>query len=451
MSSLDLLKSVGLAGAFATIVASWATIKNVFSQVSAVLITQTKLDHTTTHIVRAYLKKHWHRLPSGINSYVGIWMTHRDNDRKLTPFRALSKSEIFYKNGSFVLIKFESNETSIYSIRGFFKPEKFLSEAISIRHKECSELESKHSNYMVITKRGTAGSFLGMNGRGGRDLDAPVQATGNDSINTTHDYIDVSFQTSFLYDRSEYNFHSDVDPLENFFYSDDVYEYIEEAKRWMNSKDWYMQRSIPWRRGWLVHGPGGTGKSKFASVIAQILNIKVYNMVLSTMTDLEFMSTWEELEFPCVVLFDDFDTVFNKRENITVHKSLSYETVLQTISGIKPSDGVFLFITTNHIDKIDEAMGVSFNGTGMSTRPGRIDRIIYMGACDIKVRTKLVQKILVDWPFMWDEVIAITHNYTVMQVIETCREKAFHQMEVQEFGSSLQPNHQQNVRYLHHR
>ena len=198
----------------------------------------------------------------------------------------------------------------------------------------------------------------------------------------------------------------------------------------MNNKTWYQERSIPWRRGWLAYGPAGTGKSNLSSIVAKILNVRLYNMVLSTMTDQDFREAWRDLELPCVVLLDDFDTVFNGRENVTPHKALSFETVLQTISGVKSCDGVFLMITTNHIEKIDPAIGVDINDSGMSTRPGRIDRVIYMGpACD-EVKSKLISKILVDWPHLHEEVLRQTTDYTVAQVIEKCREVAFEQMKL---------------------
>lgn len=425
LDQIPFLKSVGVVGVVAAVAASWSTVKNVLRQISAFLVIQTKLDGSLSYNIKVQLKKEWKTIPTGINSYVGLWLTHSDNQSKLTPFRILNTLEVFYKDKQFVIVKSESESSVLYSIRGLFDPVKFINKILSQRQEDLNDVNRKHSNYMIVNLRGTAGDYFNQNRTRNNDVAESPVSGGGSVQHMNHDAIDTSFQQSIMYPLESYSFSNVKDPFENYHYSQEIREYVEEAKLWLNSKKWYLDRSIPWRRGWLLYGPGGTGKSKFAAIIAQVLGIKLYNMVLSTMTDNEFISAWEEMEFPCVVLFDDFDTVFNKRENITTHKSLSFETVLQTISGVKSTDGVFLAITTNHIDKIDEAMGVSYNGTNLSTRPGRIDRVIYMGPASEYVREKIVSKVLKDWPNLHNDSITNTNGYTVAQVVEYCREQAF--------------------------
>lgn len=35
---------------------------------------------------------------------------------------------------------------------------------------------------------------------------------------------------------------------------------LDDARRFLGAKDWYAARGVPWRRGYLFHGPPGTGK-----------------------------------------------------------------------------------------------------------------------------------------------------------------------------------------------
>lgn len=43
---------------------------------------------------------------------------------------------------------------------------------------------------------------------------------------------------------------------------------VEDIQNFQNSSDWYMERGIPYRRGYLLYGPPGTGKTSFTLAIA---------------------------------------------------------------------------------------------------------------------------------------------------------------------------------------
>jgi chaperone BCS1 len=52
-----------------------------------------------------------------------------------------------------------------------------------------------------------------------------------------------------------------------FRLSDNIYE---DVKNFLESPSWYVERGIPYRRGYLLHGPPGTGKSSFIQALAGI-------------------------------------------------------------------------------------------------------------------------------------------------------------------------------------
>jgi chaperone BCS1 len=142
--------------------------------------------------------------------------------------------------------------------------------------------------------------------------------------------------------------------------------------------------------GIMLEGPGGTGKSSLARALAQHLGLPLCQFYLNTLTDREFLEEWSNLPTPCVVALEDFDTVFHGREPVTVHKSLSFECVLNQISGISSVNGILLVVTTNHLEHVDPALG-RVDRNGRPTRPGRIDHIVHLGYTTQKQREDIAR------------------------------------------------------------
>jgi len=82
-----------------------------------------------------------------------------------------------------------------------------------------------------------------------------------------------------------------------------------------------------------------------------------------------------------IVLLEDIDTVFHGRENVVDKEGLSFSTVLNTIDGIEDQDGCLMFVTTNCVEHVDDALGGPTED-GKSTRPGRIDVVVPMNGVD---------------------------------------------------------------------
>lgn len=210
---------------------------------------------------------------------------------------------------------------------------------------------------------------------------------------------------------------------------------------WRKLRDWYTERDIPWKRGWVLYGPPGTGKSAITRAIAEDLDMPLFVYSLGQMLNEDLEQSWAEMQahVPCIALFEDFDNVFHGRENVygkpklsdliaatasannsagnananggsgnnggqsTVLNTgrLSFDCLLNCLDGVEKSNGIFTVITTNHIDKLDPAMGrprrrddgtVEF----ISTRPGRIDKAIELGYMDDADKLKLARRIFFD-------------------------------------------------------
>lgn len=197
---------------------------------------------------------------------------------------------------------------------------------------------------------------------------------------------------------------------------------VREAHFWKQNEDWYRSRSIPWRRGWLLHGPPGTGKTALIRAVAEDLDLPVFVYDLASLMNEEFQNAWCHMlsQVPCMAVIEDIDAVFDGRKNITGREQhLTFDCLLNCLDGIERCDGLFVVITTNRLDQIDSALGVP-DETGKSSRPGRIDRTLYLGALTEKARRTIAARILQDAPELQESVVRQGDGETAAQFQERC-------------------------------
>jgi chaperone BCS1 len=85
----------------------------------------------------------------------------------------------------------------------------------------------------------------------------------------------------------------------------DINEYLDPS-----TARWYAIRGIPYRRGYLFHGPPGTGKTSLTFALAGVfgLNIYVVSLLEPTLTEEELGNLFTHLPPRCIVLLEDIDT-----------------------------------------------------------------------------------------------------------------------------------------------
>ena len=63
--------------------------------------------------------------------------------------------------------------------------------------------------------------------------------------------------------------------------TDDRRTIVDDARAFLRLERWYAERGIPYRRGYLLHGAPGSGKTSLVRAVAGELRLPVYQLPLS--------------------------------------------------------------------------------------------------------------------------------------------------------------------------
>lgn len=157
---------------------------------------------------------------------------------------------------------------------------------------------------------------------------------------------------------------------------------VKDVQEFLKSSTWYDKRGIPYRRGYLLYGPPGSGKTSFIQALAGEFdyNIAIMNISERNLTDDRLAYLMNNIPERTILLLEDIDAAFNKREqtnNQGYVSGVTFSGLLNALDGVASAEGVLTFMTTNHPEKLDPAM----------MRPGRIDMKIEIGnATDYQVK-----------------------------------------------------------------
>jgi len=156
-----------------------------------------------------------------------------------------------------------------------------------------------------------------------------------------------------------------VKPLDKTIIDGDVKkDLIKELEEFKTAEQWYLDSNIAYKRGFCLYGPPGTGKTTLALAIANCTERKVHCLNLNAIeSDARLAPCFSAISENSILLIEDIDKVFSGRENVKEDSKISFSALLNCLDGAFYKHGLITIITTNHIEKLDEAL----------LRTGRID------------------------------------------------------------------------------
>ncbi len=210
---------------------------------------------------------------------------------------------------------------------------------------------------------------------------------------------------------------------------DEARQSIIEAVEWpIKNPEKFAKMGIKAPRGILLYGPPGTGKTLIAKAVskesnANFISVKGPEMFSKWLGESEkaIREVFKKARqvAPCVIFFDEIDSVasmpgMESTDSRTSERVLNQ--LLTEMDGLESLRDVVVIAATNRPNLLDPAI----------LRPGRFDRLVYLGSPDRKGRLKIFRIHTKDTPLADDvdlETLAdITEGYVGADIESVCRE-----------------------------
>jgi hypothetical protein len=315
--------------------------------------------------------------------YYRVYLGYAEGSQKMSHVLCRAQSGVmwlWYKKSLIAVTPDEKIPDGLLTLRypRWVNIEKFLTEAMDCYHRALG------TSFAIIVYRGTS---------------EKESSTESKLEQNNHPLNQWQQLTSKPVKDIKYDaFPRDPKALDKLFLSQKAHETVKDILHWKDSRNWCLDKGIPWKRGYLLTGVPGTGKTSFVRAIAETLNIPVHILDLSEMTNLTFTRTWNQIVSTGkirIILMEDFDNIFHGRENVTktaFSSGVTFDCLLQQIDGVERINGTLVFITTNHPELLDPAIGG--NADGEVNRAGRIDRVLDFPVLNLVGSMQIATKIL---------------------------------------------------------
>lgn len=138
-----------------------------------------------------------------------------------------------------------------------------------------------------------------------------------------------------------------------------------DLQRFLAAEEDYIRLGLPWHRGYLLHGPPGTGKTSAVRALATRLGLDLWYAPLSDLEkDASLMTLVAEVRPRSMLLLEDVDAFHAATDRETSERrQVTMSGLLNALDGVSTPHGLITVMTTNHPEALDPAV----------TRRGRVD------------------------------------------------------------------------------
>ncbi|KAI9030756.1 P-loop containing nucleoside triphosphate hydrolase protein [Phycomyces nitens] len=143
----------------------------------------------------------------------------------------------------------------------------------------------------------------------------------------------------------------------------------KDISSFANNKAFYQRIGFPYRRGYLLYGQPGTGKTSLVFAVASELKRDMYFINLGyVQSDADLHQAFASVPANSVVVFEDIDTmstVLHRRQDRiqmqttdddSKEPNFNLSSFLSVLDGHTLEQGIIFIMTTNHMDVLDPAI-----------------------------------------------------------------------------------------------
>lgn len=139
----------------------------------------------------------------------------------------------------------------------------------------------------------------------------------------------------------------------------------------LNRRECWAKYGIPQKRGILLIGEPGTGKTAICkSLLAEATGITCITTSSYDLDNDGYLTELYEIArdlCPCIVFMEDIDLIGQDRNELGYSRGSALISLLAILDGVEENKDIVTIATTNFLEKLDKAI---------SERPSRFDRVI---------------------------------------------------------------------------